>query len=503
MFWIPIAPGPLDSGGSMKAARLVAVTLSLSMIFSACASLHRDVPDADSVAPAKCAPQPPISGVGEPNSGAESLSLEQCIEIARANNPSLAAGMWDVQTAVAQTDNAASERWPNLRSVASYTSYRQNQRLVPVRKNNDPGMFSSSIFAGDIILRLPLYTGGRITSEIAAADLLSQAATLRLARTWEELIFNISSTFYTILGQQPVIESLEFSIKALSKQLQRARDMMRVGKAAKVDVLRTEVRISDVEQRLVREQTVLDIQRRLLVTLMGIGDGTGPLKLQGDMRAIGPVSDLNGALAMAYAERGDYKAARASVDAQAMRVSAARAQRWPRLSVEGTCGTRDAVGITDNAAAFIDRLMPQGGHPGFKSPGVSPSLEVGNIGVVADYPIFDGGKITSQIREQESKLASTQQNLRKLELQIRLDVETGLLNVDSARKRALATRKAIEQAKESFRIETEKYDLGKGSITDVLDAQAAMLDAQTNHYRASADYSIALAQLGLATGEKR
>ncbi len=73
----------------------------------------------------------------------------------------------------------------------------------------------------------------------------------------------------------------------------------------------------------------------------------------------------------------------------------------------------------------------------------------------------------------------------------------------SAQQRVRFTQKAIEQAKESFRIESEKYDLGKGSITDVLDAQAAMLDAQTNHYRALSEYNIALAQLGLATGEKR
>jgi len=211
---------------------------------------------------------------------------------------------------------------------------------------------------------------------------------------------------------------------------------------------------------------------------------------------------------MAYGERGDYRAARAALEAQLARVNAARAARWPTLSLAGSYGTRAAAGVTDNAAAFINRFMatpkPLGqGNLKFSSPGVSTSLPVGNIGVVADYPIFDGGRITAQIREQEARLASAQANLRKLELQIRLDVETAMLNVSSAQQRVQATRKAIEQSEESFRIESEKYDLGKGSITDVLDAQAAMLDAQTNYYRALAEYNIALAQLGLATGEKR
>ena len=60
-----------------------------------------------------------------------------------------------------------------------------------------------------------------------------------------------------------------------------------------------------------------------------------------------------------------------------------------------------------------------------------------------------------------------------------------------------------EQAEESLRIEREKYDLGKKSITNVLDAQSALLDSQTNYYRALADYNTALAQFRLAVGERR
>jgi outer membrane protein TolC len=65
-----------------------------------------------------------------------------------------------------------------------------------------------------------------------------------------------------------------------------------------------------------------------------------------------------------------------------------------------------------------------------------------------------------------------------------------------------ATRQAIEQARESLRIERLKYDLGSGSMTDVLDAQSALLQSETNSARALADYHIATAKLKLATGEE-
>jgi outer membrane protein TolC len=117
-----------------------------------------------------------------------------------------------------------------------------------------------------------------------------------------------------------------------------------------------------------------------------------------------------------------------------------------------------------------------------------------------DIPIFEGGRIEARVRKEKARLSAAQERLRKLELQVRLDVETAVLNIGSAGRRVEAIEKAIEQADESLRIEREKYDLGRGSITDVLDAQSALLDSQTNYYRALADYSTALAQLKLAVG---
>ena len=73
----------------------------------------------------------------------------------------------------------------------------------------------------------------------------------------------------------------------------------------------------------------------------------------------------------------------------------------------------------------------------------------------------------------------------------------------SSQERVQVTERSIEQAKESLRIEREKYDLGKGSITDVLDAQSALLDAQSIYYHALRDYNTAVAQWYLAIGDEK
>jgi outer membrane protein TolC len=62
--------------------------------------------------------------------------------------------------------------------------------------------------------------------------------------------------------------------------------------------------------------------------------------------------------------------------------------------------------------------------------------------------------------------------------------------------------KSIALARESLRIEQQKYDLGKGAIVDVLDAQAALLESETTYYRVLSEFHTALAQLKFAIGEE-
>ena len=90
--------------------------------------------------------------------------------------------------------------------------------------------------------------------------------------------------------------------------------------------------------------------------------------------------------------------------------------------------------------------------------------------------------------------------LEKLEKQIDLEVRSATLQLQSAVSRISSTKKAVEQAKESYRIESMKYDLGKGTILDTLNAQSELITAQVNYYKALADYNIYSAKLRFATG---
>lgn len=412
------------------------------------------------------------------------LSLEEAVERALAGNPGLAAAAGDARAAAARRDGAEGGLYPKLSAEGGYTRYLDDQRLVPVRANGEAGTFSDSIYSGDLVVRMPLFSGGRLVHEMRAAELVRLAAERRLGRTREELVFNVTTVFYGLLAQEQLIASLRVSQEALAGHLARVEELLRAQKAARVDRLRTEVRLADVGERLVREENTLAVQGRLLASLMGCRSGGGAPTVRGALDGgtfVAPV--LEAGTAAALGRRQDYLAARRELEAQARRVDVARAALAPEVSLFGAYGGR--------WDAHTARVPAGGGE----------WEDVGRVGVGVTFPLFEGGTLRARVEEERATLSAAQARLREMELRIRLEVETALLNHGSARKRAQTLEKAVEQAEESLRIERQKYEVGKGAIVDVLDAQAALLEAQTSHTRALADVCTARAQIGFATGE--
>ena len=415
-----------------------------------------------------------------PDNATERLPLDEAIKTALANNPGLAVRTYEQRAADARYDMAFSSRLPYVNLHSSITRYHEDRMITPRRPGDgDTLQYTDQPFTGDVIVRMPLFTGGRLINESRAAKLLYDAAGHQLARNREELVFNVSSIFYSILAQRHTIEAFEFSQKTLQEHCSRIEELIRAKKAATVDLLRTEVRLSTLEHHLTQQKNILAIQNRLLTNLMGVPyTANGHSVVTGQLEpGTETVPDIGTSLNSALLSRPDYLAAQATLSAREREMRAARALRSPSVSVKGAWGnqwdTHDSEQNNETSSLMLE----------------------------INLPVFSGGYISAKVREKRAIQSAAFEKLRQLELQIQLDVETAVLNINSSSERVFATGKSIEQAKESLRIEREKHAYAKGSVTDVLDAQSALLEAQMNYYHSLADYKIARAQYLLAAGE--
>jgi outer membrane protein TolC len=411
------------------------------------------------------------------------LTLDMAITAALENNPHLKAAGYSVNETKALTNKIRSSLFPTLSGVADYSRYLNDQRLIQARYNGEPGVFGKDIFSGDIILRMPLFTGRRLINELRAAELLGLAAEKRLSRSTDELVFNISSVFYSLLAGEKLIEALQFSTRTLENHLQRIDDMITGRKAAPVDMMRIEVRLADLKQRLIRQENDQRIRYQLLLNMIGKDGGALQPRISGNLESyVFQEQPPEQMVSTALLARPDFLAMKDDVAALKRRVAAAKSGYVPTVNLAASWGGRWAPGGTGADTSGL-------------------TIDAGRIGVGAEVMLFDAGKRRATVAEAKARLATAQQTLRARSLQIGLEVQTAWANITSARERLETARKSINQAEESLRIEQEKYALGKGTVTDVLDAQTALLETETAYHQALADACIAGAQLKFAVGK--
>jgi outer membrane protein TolC len=270
----------------------------------------------------------------------------------------------------------------------------------------------------------------------------------------------------------------------MDEQQRTTHALVDAGKAARVDLLRANVRRAELYERQLRERNNRTVQQRAWAALLGLDDVAAP-EAQGilEPREHPECLGTETCIEKALRQRPDYRAAQDVVAATEASVRAARAGSRPTLSAQASYGGRWTPDVTDEPV------------------GADRQEALGRIGLVAEIPLFDGHMTASRVAEQQARLRGAQERLRKLELQIRYEVETVRSEIAAAHERVQTSGQAVGQAEESFRIMKEKYDLGKGTLTDVLDVQAALVIAQTSYARALADLAVADAQRRLATGE--
>ena len=401
---------------------------------------------------------------------APAFSLDDCLRESLTANHALLARSLEANAALARRRGAGAARLPRFGVQASAQYATDPLRVRPATANGEAGVYSNEVWQASVGASLPLFTGGRLVAEQEAARLLAEAAQADLAHSRQALAVRVVALFQEALALRSVVTSLEQSQLALNTQLERIDALLRQQKAAEVDRLRVSVRLARVEQSAIEARSRLEVVHATLAVLMG-RNPERPVSLAGELVAPTAPTDI----ADGVGERGDELAARARATAAERQARAARAAWYPSLDAVAGWGPR-----SDFAG--------------------SARYEAGFAGAQLSWNLWDFGRTQSRIAEAKATARARAELSAETSLQRRLEFTAADSAVRSAEARIAASRLAVEQARESLRIEQSKYDLGRGAIVDVLDAQSAAVEAEALRARALADYAVAAAGRDFAAG---
>jgi len=405
-----------------------------------------------------------------------SLSLKTCLKYALTDNPLIAEAHLGVQAGEKLVESASGRHYPKFSLDGNFTKRQDPFPYIPAQSNTILPHFSDEFASWQVLLTLPLYQGGQIVNGVKLAEVRKLIQEDNLTLTRNELIVNVVNTYNKILQLRKLREASQSSVTALENQLQNAQLLFKVGRVARIDLLKVDVQLANEKQRLLSLDQAIETSSETLQYFMNrqIHGPPEPLILSDDLLTEEFTPDTVKAIDRAKEKRPEY-------------LLATRAVEDAKL-------TRSI--ITGKLLPSVGAFAGYGDQYGFK-----PAYDEANwiAGVNLNMFLFDKSLYADIARERllEDKALK---HLQAIENQLRLENQSALSAMKESRSRVLTSGQVVEQAQESFRIEEVRYKSGAGAVVDMLLAQAAYVTAAANYSQSLFDYNAAIVAYRKATG---
>lgn len=361
-----------------------------------------------------------------------------------------------IEQSRAQLGLVNSAAQPQLSAGAGYTNagLSANSPLAMIGASPDGyNTWSAGFQAG---WEIDLWGYQRQLGEAALDRLQAQTYVRDAARI--SLGAEVARAYLTVRGIQAQQQILVANIEIARSLLEMAGSRFRHGVASRFDVAAAEADLADLEAQEVVLRHSRNAQTNALAMLLARAPheidlrlGKGSLPSMPEKIPLGVSSEL-------ARGRPDILAAEARLRAAVASIGAARADFYPRISLKGSLALE----------AFT---LSEMGSWDSRQYGIGPSLHL---------PIFDGGRLKSQLALSTAQQKEAALNYQKTVLKAWHEVDDALDSYASQTKRHDRLAKAADQSRTALEVAQRGYRAGSADFVRVLGARRALLASQAN-----------------------
>jgi len=414
----------------------------------------------------------------------KTVTLEQALARARAQNPLLAAARAEVTAKEGQFREARSLFVPDLALTENLS--RTNNPVYVFMGKLTQSRFTMQDFALDALnrpdpltnwqtrleLTAPLFTGGKLTGAYRATTLGVERARAGADGAEASVVKGVTEAFYGSLLAARAAGVMEEAVKTARAHRDQVEAMHGQGLILDADRLRIRVFAADLEQQAASRRADAEVARAYLAYAIG---EEGEVVPEGRMEPPAELlPDLAEARARGLAARPDLKAASLQRDQAGQGVKIARADYIPQVGL---------------MAAWEHDTQDWSGHG-----------ENWMVGVQVRLPLFDGGARAGRLQTAQAQALQMEKVLEDARRKVGVEVQEAWLRARAAGERLSVTKDAADQARENQRVVALRYGEGMASLTDLLDADTAVTVAELTRSQAVHDLLVERARLAWATG---
>jgi outer membrane protein len=412
------------------------------------------------------------------------LSLKETIERAIEANLSLKQSQEEVKAAEETRKVSITRFLPTFST--SYDYLHRNKELTQSLTGLGPGpefvVRPEDEYTFVTSFSQPIFRGFELINQYKISDLGLNAAELSEKITRQDVILDAKNAYYSVLKTQKLLEVSEQRVIQIASQKEVAENFFEVGMSPLNDLLQAQATLANARQGLIAAQNNLEIAKSQFNIVLR-RPVNSPVAIEDVLDYTPLVHDIDFYLSSARDNRLEIKVADLEAEIAEKEVMLARKDYYP------------SINLTGRYTRIGDQYDVDGGE------GISDAASW-NIQAMAQWDFWEWGRTSFGVKEKLHRLSQAQYRRTQILDNIELEVKTSFLRTKEGEKNIITVEKAIEQAKENFRINQERFKEQVATTTDVLNAQTLLSDTLTNYFNALYDFKISNATLFRAMGQE-
>lgn len=458
------------------------------------------------------------------------LSLDDAVRIALSDNPTIKVADLEIERQDYVRRETLGNLYPNLSATGSYNYSAVKQEM----SRSGLSFGADNTLTATANLTVPLFAPAVYAS--LKLNRSQMEAAVESARSSKITLVNqVKNTYYGILLAQQSLEVLDESKAMLQKVVDNTATLYENQLSSEYDYLTAQVQLSNIEPNIIQTQSAHELLKMQLRMLLELPQDV-EFSVVGDLDSFMAESNAAGMqFTTDTSENSDLRTLDIQAQMLEQQVKLINTQRMPTIVAFGsatiTGNDMPDMSLTDMMGSgsstmpdinwsnyptlgpIIQPLMPElmglmgevlggGGSTGGGSSSKFWWQNPVSVGVQISIPIFTGNKNVNQVRQVKNSI--TQLNLQRnyLEESIKLQIQSSINNVFTARERMYANEKTIAQAEKAYQISLTRYDNGMGTILELSNAELSLTQARLNYSQAIYDYLSAQAEYEKTVGRE-
>ena len=314
-------------------------------------------------------------------------------------------------------------------------------------------------YGGSLSILQPVYTGGRVLESIRMAQ-HQQALVGNQAKALNDAVcYQTDIQYWSAVARQEIVDVAEDFRNSIAALVKTIKERVEVGLVDPQDLLMAEVKLNEAEYQLLQAQSNFETGRMALNSMIGVR-----LEQPTELDAQIPIVVVSDSL---WLSTGMGR---------------------PEIQM-----AYDKIRIAESTKKLNDsQFKPQfyvGVEGSYSSPGYNFKKDLDpNYAVYAkvSVPIFEWGKRRSEKRVSSFRIGMAEDNLNKVVDRVELEVSVARKALSQAIERVRLSESSLAKAEENEAKAVERYNEGKVSVVEVIDAQTYRQTSQVNYVQAKA-----------------